>query len=265
MSSIVIPILYANDSPRQVRARWSVTRLKSGLVHDDPVLGSKDDAPLALRDFGLIEHRCDRLDRRGLKPPQKKLQLQLAPHAVGELALVVSPRVPLNKAGARRTLLVVQEERDDGSRGGIVVAVGAGNGQAPVTIVLAPTPLPLSVAAGLSFGATEGHDPKAPSIQALDRRSGAGWLSLTMQNGSPRALKNLRFYPECLSAPGMRWEPRVFEIDELEPGAAFCASFPCDPGACEEGPSRVQFVGYADGFDRTRWSMALEIFDAILR
>ena len=50
-------------------------------------------------------------------------------------------------------------------------------------------------------------------------------------------------------------------MDELQPGDEFFAAFPFDPTCAETGPCTVRMVGYADGFDHTRFTAGLDIID----
>lgn len=261
MHTILIPFPAANATGRATTSSWSVRQLARDDLDGDPVLAALPGWPLEVLGFGLIEHRCDRLLARKSVKPRETLKLKLAAGQLREVALVVDlPQAPNPKAGAT-ALFAVEEIRADGQGGGVVVAVG---GKAPVfkPIPLAPRPSPLRIVGGPRFQ-KEPHHIKARATPTIERTAGPGHLGVLVRNAGKETLLDVRFYTECIAIPGARFEPRLFTIGKLEPGATFFASFPLDVATAAPGPSDVTYVAYDADHDPTRVRIAIEVVEAL--
>lgn len=249
-----------NFSGKSVGARWQARVLDPSHFQADQVLGDLKARPLEVTRLGIVKHRCDEHPGKDIPDPLEKLHMQIEPGERAGLALVIHTRKRY-KRGLQMALVAIEEVRDDGLRGGMLVAITSTGGAFLVPAEnLAPQPVPLAISEGPSLQADAIYG-KAPTQSTIRRDAGAGYLGFLIRNDSKDTLKSVVFYPESIGLPGVRWEPRVFEIDTLEPSEEFFAAFPFDPGGAEEGTGIVRLVGYSEEHDRTRFNVDLRIIE----
>lgn len=249
-----------NFSSKAVGVRWRSRVVDPADFKTDPVLGNLKARPLEVTSLGIVKHRCDEHPGKDIPDPLEKLEMQVESGERVGLALVVHTRKRY-KRGLQMALVAIEEVRDDGLTGGMLVAVTSTGGTFIVPAEnLAPKPVPLAVSEGPSLQA-DGIYGKVPAQSTIRRDAGTGYLGFLVRNNGKDVLKSVVFYPESVGLPGVRWEPRVFEIDALEPGEEFFAAFPFDPGSAEECAGIVRLVGYSEGYNRTRFNIELQIID----
>lgn len=249
-----------NFSSKAVGVCWHARVVDPSDFKTDPVLGNLKARPLEVTSLGIVKHRCDEYFGKDVPGPLEKLEMKMAPGERVGLALVVHTRKRY-KMGLQMALVAIEEVRDNGLTGGMLVAVTSTGGTFAVPADnLAPKPVPLTISEGPSLQADAIYG-KAPAQSIIHRDAGAGYLGFLVKNNGNDVLKSVVFYPESVGIPGVHWVPRLFEIDALEPGGEFFAAFPFDPGSAEEGAGIVRLVGYSEGYDRTRFNIELQIVD----
>jgi hypothetical protein len=256
MQTLTLSIPVRNLGRKSISSTWTVTQVGRKELGDDPVIDALPRENFQIGDFGFVDIDPNVLAPRDALSPEASVTWKLAPNSERVLTLLIDRPDPSLKPAGAVVLLSVREERRGKSAGGFVVAVtDTGNLKVALPdVVLAPRPLPLTLLAGPVQTSGPIHDGKA-RVSALDASMPDSHLGAVFRNDSGAALTSMVLYSECLSMPGVHWTPRCYETARLEPGEEVFVAVPADISQAGIAFGSLRWVGYADGFDRTRFDI----------